>query len=228
MSNEALPGVLGNREIRPFISGEQGNKSLKLKATGEQMQFWGTGNIENQDFDLAEQGKMPNVLGEQGNRYPHHHLEGLSNAKADHNINAHIKFGENPLRLYSSHCPESKIWMSCGKITPSKKDEILPLAIPKQMSTISMRTPSLAKIHCYLVNVSSRNKNTDVTLSKIDEICLSAIPKHIFKTSMHTPILVKIHRYLLKLSSGNENTDGRTYDRRTDGRTDTWTSNVIP
>ena len=33
--NEVFPGVWGNRTIRPFISGEQGNKSLKLKGTGE-------------------------------------------------------------------------------------------------------------------------------------------------------------------------------------------------
>ena len=46
---EALSGVLGKRGIRPFISGEQGNKSLKLKKTGKQRQ---TENIENQDFDL--------------------------------------------------------------------------------------------------------------------------------------------------------------------------------
>ena len=52
-----LPGVLANMGIRPFISGEQGNNSLKLKGTGEQRQFWGTGNIENQDFDFGEQGK---------------------------------------------------------------------------------------------------------------------------------------------------------------------------
>ena len=45
--------------IRSFISGEQGNKSLKLKETGEQRQFWGTGNIENQDFYFSEQEKMP-------------------------------------------------------------------------------------------------------------------------------------------------------------------------
>ena len=52
-------GFWGNRGIRPFISGEQGNKSLKLKERGEQRQFWGTENIENQDFDFGEQGKMP-------------------------------------------------------------------------------------------------------------------------------------------------------------------------
>ena len=53
------PRGLGNRGIRPFISGKQGNKSLKRKATGEQRQYWGTGNIENQDFDFGERGKMP-------------------------------------------------------------------------------------------------------------------------------------------------------------------------
>ena len=54
---ETLPGVLGNRGITPFNSGEHGNK--RLKASGEQRQFWGTGNMENQDFDFGEQGKMP-------------------------------------------------------------------------------------------------------------------------------------------------------------------------
>ena len=67
--NEAFPEVLGNRGIRPFISGEQRNKSLKLKGTGEQRQFWGTENIENQDFDFGEQGKTPIFSEEQGNRY---------------------------------------------------------------------------------------------------------------------------------------------------------------
>ena len=38
----AIPGVLGNRGIRSFISGEQGNTSLKLKGTGDQRPFWGT------------------------------------------------------------------------------------------------------------------------------------------------------------------------------------------
>ena len=51
-----------------FISEQPGNKSLKLKGTGEQRQFWGTGNIENQYFDIGKQGKMPIFLGEQGNR----------------------------------------------------------------------------------------------------------------------------------------------------------------
>ena len=37
--------------MRSVIS-EQGNKSIKLKGLGEQRQFWGKGNIENQDFDF--------------------------------------------------------------------------------------------------------------------------------------------------------------------------------
>ena len=44
--------------------GEQGNKGIfsgeqrpKIRGTGEHMQFWGTGNIENQDFVFGEQRK---------------------------------------------------------------------------------------------------------------------------------------------------------------------------
>ena len=49
--DDALPGVLGSRGIRPFISGEQRNKSLKLKGTKAI-----SGNMEhrNKDFDFGE------------------------------------------------------------------------------------------------------------------------------------------------------------------------------
>ena len=53
---EALPGVLGNWGTRGIFSGEQVNKGLKIRGTGEHRQFWGTGNIENQDFVFGEQG----------------------------------------------------------------------------------------------------------------------------------------------------------------------------
>ena len=36
-NSEALPGVMGNRRIMLFISGEQGNTSLKIKGTGDQI-----------------------------------------------------------------------------------------------------------------------------------------------------------------------------------------------
>ena len=61
----------------PFISGEQGNKSLELKGTGEQMQFWGTGNIENQDRFWGTKESNIFFSGEQGNKYPP--WEGLIN-----------------------------------------------------------------------------------------------------------------------------------------------------
>ena len=39
----------GTGEQGHFFSGEKG-KNLKIRGTGEHMQFWGIGNIENQDF----------------------------------------------------------------------------------------------------------------------------------------------------------------------------------
>ena len=63
---EALPGVLGNRGKRVFISGEQGNKGQILRGTGEQRQYWGTGNIRKQIFDFWGTGEQANLF--QGNR----------------------------------------------------------------------------------------------------------------------------------------------------------------
>ena len=53
-------------------------------------------------------------------------------------------------------------------ITLSKFDEICPLAIPDQISTISMHIPSLVKISPCLLKLSSRNEKngwTDVQLT---------------------------------------------------------------
>ena len=63
--DEALPGFLGTVEKRHLF---QGNKSKKLKGTGEQRQFWGTENRKK--FDFWEQGKMLIFSGDQGSRYP--------------------------------------------------------------------------------------------------------------------------------------------------------------
>ena len=107
-----------------------------------------------------------------------------------------------------------KIWTCPRQITLTKIYEICLSAISKQISTISMHTPSLVKNHWYLLKLTSRNEKKDLsqqkTLSKIDKICPLTIPNQISTTSMHTPSLVKIHWYLLKLSSGNEHMDGRT------------------
>ena len=63
---EALPGVWGNRGTMAFISGEQGNKSQILRGTGEQRQYWGTGNIRKQIFDFLGTGEQANLF--QGNK----------------------------------------------------------------------------------------------------------------------------------------------------------------
>ena len=56
---EALPGVLGNTGSMAFISGEQGNQGQILRETGEQTQYWGTGNIRKHIFDFWGQGNKP-------------------------------------------------------------------------------------------------------------------------------------------------------------------------
>ena len=57
--SEALPGVLGNRGSRAFISGEKENKCQILRGSGEQRQYWGTGNTENNFSIFGEQGNKP-------------------------------------------------------------------------------------------------------------------------------------------------------------------------
>ena len=63
---EALPGVLGNRGNRAFISGEHGNKGQILRGTGEQRQYWGTGNIRKQFFNFCGIEEQANLF--QGNK----------------------------------------------------------------------------------------------------------------------------------------------------------------
>ena len=72
-----------------------------------------------------------------------------------------------------------------------------------------MHIASLVKRPCYILKLSSRNENMDVSRAdnsvQIDEICPLAIPNLISLLSILIGSLVKIPCYLLKLSSGNEN-----------------------
>ena len=52
---------------RAFLSGDQGNKGLKMWGTREQRQYWGKGNIGNQIFDFGEGEQSVLFLEEQGN-----------------------------------------------------------------------------------------------------------------------------------------------------------------
>ena len=96
----------------------------------------------------------------------------------------------------------------------SKNYEICPLAIPKQISTISMLIctyqvwwKSIDIYWSYHPEMKVQTCRGQTTQSKIDEICPSAIPNQVSTIPMHIPSKVKIRWHLLKLSSGNENTD---------------------
>ena len=86
----------------------------------------------------------------------------ISNPKPDlHIINAHTVWWKS-IDFCSRSCPETKIWTCGGQISQLKIDENCPLAIPNQISTLSMRLPSSVKIHWYLLTLLSGNENMDV------------------------------------------------------------------
>ena len=77
------------------------------------------------------------------------------------------------------------------------------------MSLLSIHIASLVKIPCYLLKLSSGNKNMGVSQAdnsvNILRFCPLAIPNQISLMSMHIASLMKIPCYLLKLSARNEN-----------------------
>ena len=87
-NNEALPGVLGNRGTKSFISWEKGNKGQIWRGTGEQRQYWGTGNIENKFSILGEQGNKPIYFSGTREQLPH----GRASTKATENHNKTTAF----------------------------------------------------------------------------------------------------------------------------------------
>ena len=79
-----------------------------------------------------------------------------------HNINAHIKFGENPLRFAQGIVLQ--LYTDVLRADNSvKKWQICPLATQNHISTISMHIPSLVKLHWYSLKLSSGNENTEVS-----------------------------------------------------------------
>ena len=82
----------------------------------------------------------------------------ISNPKPDlNNINAHTKFGENPLKFTQVIIWKRKLGL-VEQVTPSKFEKICQSSIPNQISTISMHIPSLVKIHWCLLKLSSWNE----------------------------------------------------------------------
>ena len=69
------PRGLGEQGKRVFISGEHGNKGHILRGSGEQRQYWGTGNIRKQIFNFWGTGEQANLY--QGNKGTGTPWEGL-------------------------------------------------------------------------------------------------------------------------------------------------------
>ena len=117
---EALPGVLWNTGKRVFISGEQGNKGQILRRTGEQRQYWGTGNIRKQISNFGEQGNKPFFSGEQGNRYPPGrfsfifiHILYMGEAKVLASLHICTELHEPSLLAYETHGQQTICWLIC-------------------------------------------------------------------------------------------------------------------
>ena len=79
---EALPGFFWKRGKRVFISGEQGNKGQILRGTGEQRQYWGTGNIRNQIFDFVGTGEQAKLFQGTREQVPHGRASILSQSQS--------------------------------------------------------------------------------------------------------------------------------------------------
>ena len=149
-----------------------------------------------------------------------------SNPKPDlHNIkahnNAHINFGENPLRSY---CPETQIRMCMGQITV-KIDEICHLQSCKRspqyqyIYQVWWKSIDIYSNYCPEMKIGLCHRQ--ITQSKINEIC----PLAISTISMHISSFVKIHLHSLGLSSQNENMD-RWMDDNLMNRQPMWNHNT--
>ena len=131
------------------------------------------------------------------------------------------------LDFYSSYRPETKILACLGQITPSKFDEICPLAILFQISTISMHIPSLVTIHWRLLTLAFGNENMGVSRADNSVKNWRNLPISNPKSDLHN---INAHTkfgenplMFTQVTIRKRKTDGRT----TDGRT-TWIHNTPP
>ena len=91
-----------------------------------------------------------------------------------------------------------------------KFDEICPLAIPNQISLMSMHKASVVKIPCYLLKLSSRNENMGVSLAdnsikiwlnlhisnpKLDLLNVNAYSKFGENPLLFTQVIVRKRKY---------------------------------
>ena len=105
----------------------------------------------------------------------------ISNPKPDiHNINAYIVWWKS-IEIYSNYCLETNMRMFPGRYLCQNLTKNCPLAIPNQISTISMHIPYLVKIHWHLLKWSKfKYGQTDVQTDRHQRE--TWIPRHTKKT----------------------------------------------
>ena len=120
-----------------------------------------------------------------------------------------------------------KIRTCPGQITLSKIDEICPSAIPNRISTISMHIPSLGKIHWYLLILSSKNENTDLSRADNSVNNWRNMPINNPKPDLHN---INAHTKFGEnpLTFTQVIVRKRKYGRMMDGHTDSQCDTIIP
>ena len=120
--------------------------------------------------------------------------------------------------------------------TQSKIEEICPLAIPNQISTISMHihVPSLVKIHWHLPKLLSGNKNMDMlwadnSVKDWGNLPLSNPKPDLLNINAHTKFSENLLIFTLIVRKQKyECTYERWMDGQTDGQTDSWMTTLKP
>ena len=114
-----------------------------------------------------------------------------------------------------------------------KFDEICPLAIPKQISLMSMHIASLVKIPCYLLKLSSGNENmgvsrADNSVKNWRNLPISNPKPDIHNINAHTKFGEHPLMFTQVIIRNEKRTGVRTTDGRTDKHTDHQSETIIP
>ena len=151
----------------------------------------------------------------------------MCNPKPDlHKINMHFKFGENPL-IFKVIVLKRQIWMCRGLIhvNISKTDEICQLAIPNQISTISVRK-SIDIYSSYRPQKKNQTCRGQKTVKNWRKLAIINPKPDLHNINAH----IKFGENPLTFTQVivRKRKCGRTYDRRTDGHADDQHETIIP
>ena len=131
------------------------------------------------------------------------------------------------LDIYSSYRPETKISICLGQITPSKFDKICQLAIPVQISTISIHKPS------DVYSLSSGNENmgmsrADNSVKTWRNLPVSNPKPDLHNINAHTNFGENPFMFTQVIIRNEKRTGRRTTDGQMDRHTDFQCETIIP